>query len=280
MAGDPRVEALASDEVLSDYRRDGAVVLRKAFDKRWLAKLVLGIERNLAQPGPDATNHDLGGGGGRFFEDYCNWPRIPEFRDFVLESPAAALAARFMGSRRVQIFHDHVLVKEPGTGKATVWHHDMPYYCVTGQQVVSFWMPLDPVPKEVCPRFLAGSHAWGRLFYPRFFDDGADYDYPGDGYEPVPDIEAERHRHRILSWDLEPGDVLVFHFLTLHSAPGNESPRRRRGFATRWLGDDARYTLRPGTTSPPYPDIGLAEGDRLREDWFPVVWEAPASDAA
>ena len=25
MAGDPRVEALVSDEVLSDYRRDGAV---------------------------------------------------------------------------------------------------------------------------------------------------------------------------------------------------------------------------------------------------------------
>ena len=27
-------------------------------------------------------------------------------------------------------------------------------------------------------------------------------------------------------------------------------------------------------TSPPYPGIWLADGDRLREDWFPVIWRA------
>jgi ectoine hydroxylase-related dioxygenase (phytanoyl-CoA dioxygenase family) len=88
----------------------------------------------------------------------------------------------------------------------------------------------------------------------------------------VPEIDPGKHR--ILSWDLAPGDVLAFHFLTLHGAPGNASARRRRGFATRWLGDDARFAQRPGRTSPPYPDIGLEDGDRLREDWFPVVWDA------
>ncbi|MDJ0936979.1 MAG: phytanoyl-CoA dioxygenase family protein [Kiloniellales bacterium] len=265
-------ETLVSEALLADYRRDGAVVLRGVFDEAWLAKLAQGVERNLAEPGPDATNHELDGGGGRFFEDYCNWTRIPEYRDFVLNPPAAALAARFMGARRVQIFHEHLLVKEPGTAKETIWHHDMPYYCVTGDQVVSFWMPLDPVPREICPRFLAGSHAWGKLYYPRVFDDGSNYDYRGEGYEPVPEIEPGKHS--ILSWDLAPGDVLVFHFLTLHGAPGNASSHRRRGFATRWLGDDARFVQRPGRTSPPYPDIGLEDGDRLREDWFPVVWTA------
>ena len=29
-----------------------------------------------------------------------------------------------------------------------------------------------------------------------------------------------------------------------------------------------------GQTSPPYPGIGLADGERMREAWFPVVWEA------
>ncbi len=55
--------------------------------------------------------------------------------------------------------------------------------------------------------------------------------------------------------------------------------RERTGFATRWLGDDAGYAARPGLTSPPYPGIGLEDGEPLREDWFPVVWRE-GDDAA
>lgn len=263
---------ITEDEVAA-YRRDGAACLPGLFAD-WVEPLRAGVERNIAEPGPVATEHKLDDGRGRFFEDYCNWQRIPEYRAFVCDSPAAGYAAGLMGASRVQIFHEHLLVKEPGTGKATPWHHDMPYYCVQGEQVVSFWLALDPVALAVAPTFVAGSHRWGRLYYPRTFDDGIDYDFKGPGYETVPDIEAERDRHRILAWAMEPGDALAFHFLTLHAAPGNEGASRRRGFSTRWLGDDARFAERPGVTSPPYPGIDLEDGDPLREDWFPVVWRA------
>jgi ectoine hydroxylase-related dioxygenase (phytanoyl-CoA dioxygenase family) len=260
-----------SEDEIAAYRRDGAVCLRGLF-RDWVAALREGVARNIADPGPVATEHRVDDG--RFFEDYCNWQRIPEYRDFVLDSPAAEAAARLMGARRVQVFHEHVLVKEPGTAKATPWHHDMPYYCVEGGQTASLWLALDPVSAEVSPEFVAGSHLWGRLFYPRLFDDGSDYAFGGGGYETVPDIEAEREAHRILSWPLEPGDAVAFNFMTLHAAPGNPGQGRRRGFATRWLGDDVRFVKRPGKTSPPYPGIGLEDGQPLREDWFPVVWRA------
>ncbi len=264
--------AISNDEVAS-YRHNGVLCLRGRF-KDWLEPLRRGVERNIAEPGHIATEHRLEDGRGRFFEDYCNWERIPEYRAFVLESPAAAIAGRLMGSAAVQIFHEHVLVKEPGTSKATVWHHDMPYYCVQGEQTISIWLALDPIPHGVCPRFVAGSHRWGKLFYPRLFDDGSNYDFRDGGYETVPDIDAASGGYEIVSWDLEPGDAVAFHFLTVHGAPGNEGMTRRRGFATRWLGDNARFAKRPGTTSPPYPDIGLEAGQRMREDWFPVVWRA------
>jgi hypothetical protein len=32
-----------------------------------------------------------------------------------------------------------------GTLERTPWHHDQPYYPVDGEQIVSLWMPLDPV---------------------------------------------------------------------------------------------------------------------------------------
>ncbi len=271
--GGPASAVLVSDEQVAAYRRDGAVCLKGIFAD-WVERLRAGVERNMAEPGPVATEHRLDDGRGRFFEDYCNWERIPEYRAFVWDSDAAEVAARLMDARRVQFFHEHLLVKEPGTSKATPWHHDMPYYCVQGAQTASLWLALDPVPREVAPEFLAGSHRWGRLFYPRTFDDGIDYAYEGPGYETLPDIEAERDRHRILAWAMEPGDAVAFDFLVLHAAPGNEGRARRRGFSTRWLGEDARFAARPGVTSPPYPGIGLEDGDPLREDWFPVVWRA------
>jgi ectoine hydroxylase-related dioxygenase (phytanoyl-CoA dioxygenase family) len=136
---------------------------------------------------------------------------------------------------------------------------------------------LDGVPAEVSLRFVAGSHAWGRLFAPRYFKDGSAYD-GADAYEPVPDIDAAPETYRVVSWPLEPGDALAFDFRTLHGAPGNPSAGRRRGFAARWFGDDARYVERPQPPSPPYPEMGLElePGAPMPEDWFPVVWPAPA----
>ncbi len=256
------------EAAVQDFQERGAGVLRAAFAP-FLDGLAAGVARNEREPGPHAENS---AGTGRFFNDYCNWRRIPEYRDFVLDSPAAALAARAMRSATAQLFHEHLLIKEPGTALATPWHHDMPYYNVEGTMTVSLWLTLDPVPRETCPQFVAGSHRWGKLFYPRYFRDGTNYPYAGEGYEPVPDIDARRADHEILSWDLEPGDALLFNFLTLHGAPANLTARRRRSLSLRWLGEDARYVLRPGPTSPPFGDIGQRPGEPLRRDLFPLLW--------
>jgi ectoine hydroxylase-related dioxygenase (phytanoyl-CoA dioxygenase family) len=69
-----------------------------------------------------------------------------------------AIAGALMGSRKVQIFHDHVLVKESATPKPTPWHQDMPYYCVDGMQTASYWIPLDPVSEDNTLRLVLGSH--------------------------------------------------------------------------------------------------------------------------
>jgi ectoine hydroxylase-related dioxygenase (phytanoyl-CoA dioxygenase family) len=65
---------------------------------------------------------------------------------------------------------------------------------------------------------------------------------------------------------------VAFNYAILHGARGNTSQTRRRAFSLRLLGDDARYVERPGPTSPPFPEHGMNEGERLREDWFPVIY--------
>ncbi len=127
-----------------------------------------------------------------------------------------------MGSRKVNLYHEHVLVKEPGTREKTPWHHDQPYYPVDGAQIVSFWIPLDPVPSSTCPQYVAGSHRWGTWYAPKRFADSQDHANTSADYEAVPDEDTLRREHALVAYDLAPGDCIAFHGLTLHGAPGNE----------------------------------------------------------
>ena len=258
---------------IEGYRRDGAAALRGVIALPWIERLRAGVEENMSRPGPYAKLYTPEGQPGRFFGDYCNWQRIPAYRAFFVESGLAAIAAALMGSRKVNLYHEHVLVKEPGTREKTPWHHDQPYYPVDGEQIVSFWIPLDPVPADTCPQYVAGSHRWGRWYAPKRFADSQDHANTSADFEAVPDEDTLRREHTLKAWDLEPGDCIAFHGLTLHGAPGNEHAGRRRAFAARFTGDDARFVLREGFMSPPPPTDGAPRsGEAMDSEAFPVIW--------
>ena len=255
------------DATIAAYIRDGAVMIKGLFADH-VDDLRAGVARNMADPGPYAAENLKPGEAGRFFDDYCNWHRIEEFERVIRTSDAVAVAAQLMQSARVQVFHDHVLVKEPGTSRATPWHQDGPYYFVEGRQCVSFWCPVDPV-SDASLRCVAGSHLWPRDVLPtRWLAETSFYPDPA-AYMPVPDPDAEGMP--VLEWAMQPGDAVAFHYRTLHGARGNTSANRRRAFSLRLVGEDARFTQRPGRTSPPFEGHNMQQGQRLREDWFPVL---------
>lgn len=258
---------LVTPQMIDAFQKDGVVLVKDLFADH-VQSLRDGVALNMEQPGPYASENRKQGETGRFFDDYCNWSRIPQFREVIQSSPLAEVAADLMQSETVQMFHDHVLVKEPGTSMATPWHQDGPYYFVEGRQTISFWSPLDPV-REATLRCVTGSHLWEKEVLPTRWVSEQGF-FPDEGqYIPVPDPEAEGMR--IVEFEMEPGDAVAFHFRTLHGARGNRSDRRRRAFSVRLLGDDARYVERPGRTSPPFPGHDMRPGQRLREDWFPYL---------
>lgn len=259
---------LITQENIKQFQEDGVTVIRGLFADH-VDTLRAGVERNMEEPGPYASENFKEGESGLFFDDYCNWQRIPEFAEVIEKSPAAEVAADLMGSKSTQVFHDHVLVKEPGTSMATPWHTDGPYYFVEGKQTVSFWSPLDPV-KEATLRCVAGSHRWEKPVLPMRWVSEEAYFPNKEDYMPVPDPEAEGMK--IVEWEMAPGDAVAFNYHVLHGTRGNTSENRRRAFSLRLVGDDARYVERPGRTSPPFPEHGMTEGQRLREDWFPVIY--------
>ena len=259
------------EAAVAAYTRDGAVLVRDAVDRAWIDRLAAALEENLADPGPWSCRYTPEGAPGGFVDDYCNWQRFDAYERFARESGAAEIVARLMSSRTARFFHEHVLVKEPGTREPTPWHHDQPYYPVDGDQGCSLWLPLDPVPLTAAPRFVAGSHRWPGYLAPRTFVDQKPY-AGAEELTPVPDIDADPGAHELLAWELDLGDAVVFHMKSVHGAPGTEGhDARRRAFSTRWVGDDATWAERPWQVSPPYAAEGLSVGDPLDDARFPLV---------
>lgn len=253
------------------FQRDGAVVLRGVFAD-WVEPLRHGMATVHATPSALERSYQPRDGSAPFFQDFCRWPDVAEFRAYVYDSPAAEIAATLMQSTTARFFHDHTLIKWPGNSTVTPWHQDEPYYCVRGQQSVSFWTPLDPVSRATALRCVAGSHRWSEKgFRPDRFDGTSLYTEGGD-FDAPPDIDADPDAYRILAWDMQPGDVVAFDFRTIHGAAANTASIPRRVFSARWVGDDARYVQRPGRTSPPFPHLTLADGDPLVAPEFPQTW--------
>jgi ectoine hydroxylase-related dioxygenase (phytanoyl-CoA dioxygenase family) len=260
--------------VEGDFWRDGAVCVRGAFDAHDLALAESAIEANLASLS-DRAKRASAEDDGAFVEDFCNWSRIPEMEAFIRTSAAAPIAAELLGARTVRLYHDHVLVKEPGTRQRTPWHQDLPYYNVDGRQNISLWCPVDPVSRPSTLEFVAGSHL-GPWYLPRTFLDGQAKWFPDGTLAELPDIDGDPDRYPVIGWALEPGDAVWFHMLTLHTAAGVDGARRRRVLSVRFLGDDMVHAPRPWVTSPEFPGLAdeLAAGAPLDHPLFPVLWEA------
>ena len=267
-----RVQARVSDDDVAAFRRDGAVCIRGLLNAAELRELHDGIEANLAAPSPRAKIASRPDDPGRFFEDFCNWQHIAAYRRFITDSPLARLAQRLMGSQTVRLYHDHLLVKEPGTRQRTPWHQDQPYYNIGGLQTVSMWIPIDAVPRASTLEFVAGSH-FGPWLMPRTFMDHQARWFPEGSLADLPDIEADRDAFPIIGWDVAPGDFVCFHMLTLHAAAGFAGPGRRRVFSLRFLGDDVRHAPRRWATSPEFPGLAdeLAAGAPMEHVLFPKL---------
>ena len=268
-----RVQQSLSDEQVAQFQRDGAMCIRQLLSADEIALLRAGIEANLAAPSPRAKIASRPDDPGRFFEDFCNWQDIPQFERFIREAPLALAAQRLMQSPTVRLYHDHLLVKEPGTRQRTPWHQDQPYYNIEGRQNVSFWIPVDAVRRHSTLEFVAGSHQ-GPWLMPRSFMDHQAKWFPEGSLQDLPDIEAARERFPIIGWAVEPGDVIAFHMLSLHASAGVDGDTRRRVFSVRMLGDDVTHAPRRWVTSPPFPGLAdrLPAGAPMDDPLFPVLW--------
>jgi ectoine hydroxylase-related dioxygenase (phytanoyl-CoA dioxygenase family) len=272
-----------TDAEVAEFRTSGALCLRGMFNSAWVERMRVAMDEVLADPGPiRIENND---GGGRLAVETYVWRRHPVFRDYAFESPAAAIAARLLGATRVNLLFDQMLIKEPRTPTPTNWHQDGPNWPIHGQQALSLWMALDDVDQASgVMRYAKGSHNGPAYASSTNFVRHIRPDAKNTMGEKCPDFDLPESGAQVVTWNVQPGDVLVHHMWTAHAAGGNSTPdRRRRAHTTRWTGEQARFQEGYYKLRMPF-EPKLRDGDSLNSEYFPNVpfeqtWPSPVCAA-
>jgi len=278
---------MSSAALQKEFRDKGVIFIEKALDPESMRLALEAYEWSLAHPSPSAATFPQSVPG-TFYQDLANPKALPAYRHLLEDSTVSDIVSALWSAPDVWFMYEQVFLKEGGTSRRTPWHQDASYLPISGERIAVMWITFEPVAKENSLEFVRKSHR-GILYDGSRFDP-ADDTAPlyGNGVLPrLPNIEGERERWDIVSWPVEPGDVLVFHTGMLHGGAPTHPGLRRRTLSLRFFGDDAVYTPRPiGEMAkrpvPSEPDdtnvsvfaklpASLSPGDPFRHPAFPKL---------
>lgn len=260
--------ATLNSEDRMQFDREGCVLLRGLIDPETAGRLALAADQEL-EPFPP---------GYHIVPSIHEWN--PVFHDFVWRSGIARAAAQLTGADQLRLYGADLFAKDPGEREPIRWHNDISYYPFSDATLVSIWIALRHVTREMSALCLIpGSHKWKRMFKPHIpssassvkeIVESADFEIPPDFAE----LDARYPGAiNIRSWDMAPGDAIAFTGWTLHYTGANlDRQDRRLGYSIRFLGDDAIYDPRPNTLTPaPYRAM-LTPGRPICGGW-PAIWQ-------
>jgi ectoine hydroxylase-related dioxygenase (phytanoyl-CoA dioxygenase family) len=255
---------------IDTYARDGVVVVRGLLDADWIARMQAAIARVAADPARYGT---LGPSNGAMLSVCYMWRNDPDFRAYVQESPIAEATGRVIGADTIRMYHDHLFSKPPLSPSIMPWHCDETAWPVSGEMAPNIWAAFTPVNAQNGRiEYVAGWHR-------HCVENGLTFGFAPDQADGLcPNFEEQRDNSdfafRFVSFDMEPGDAVIFHPHTPHFSRGNASATLpRTGLAVRLFGDDVRWKNAPYKA----PILGVepgADGQPVvgTEDTLPILW--------
>ncbi|XP_023933360.1 uncharacterized protein LOC106152359 [Lingula anatina] len=163
-----------------------------------------------------------------------------------------------------ELYHDHakVVIKDPFTGGAHIWHLDYGYWYLDGflfPEMATAWIAVDKADKtNGCLKILPGSHHAGRIAHVKVGDQvGADVERVGHLSRACPLMYAE----------LDPGDAIFFHCNLLHRSDQNSSQHRRLAYLVAY---------NRVTNSSVYEKIHTLRGNPLNKVSNSAITECPS----
>jgi ectoine hydroxylase-related dioxygenase (phytanoyl-CoA dioxygenase family) len=227
---------IISSEDIQAYKIDGVVCLRGVLSDAQCAEMYqASVEFMKENKGRIRYAKD----DKRFFSAAFMSDTVPVFEKFAKDSQLPSIAAQLMNNVKVvRFFYDQLFIKAPGTQARTAWHNDLSYWPFRGNDLISLWCALTPVKRESSGiEYVPGTHLNKTLY--RAVTPDEDEKFTDRSRAACPDFSQDA---TILSWDMEAGDVLCHHPLTIHGSGANNSLTDQRiGLSLRYLGEDVSW---------------------------------------
>jgi hypothetical protein len=162
-------------------------------------------------------------------------------------------------------YHTKLMMKDAKTGGAHLWHQDYGYWCQNGNvfpHMGTVFIPLDKMDAENAGlQVLRESHKLGLLQHHQAAAQAE--------ADPVRRDWAIKSGLEHVQLEMDPGDALFFHCLTLHTSGQNHSDRRRWCFLVAFNRAD-NDPLIPHH-HPGYTPLEAADDDAIRNPLTPLM---------
>ncbi len=255
---------------IEEFQQFGATKLSGFLSDLEITEIESSIDDVAEKPSPMVDIFEKDSSGKTiFFNDFNNWRRIESLKKICFNPKFGNAFKLLSGSLEAYFFHDHVICKRAGAAQRTPWHIDKTYFMLDSLYTASFWIPTIDLTKDQSLSFAKGSHAERKLLMPKGFKSNNPLE-TDKIFLPFKEEDIEEN-YEIVNWDMKRGDVLVFTFYTVHSAPSCVLDKDRKALSLRLVGHDATFDSRVKNPAPPFTQMGYKaqHGDPIKPAWFP-----------
>tara|TARA_B110000003_G_scaffold99450_1_gene101583 strand:+ start:2259 stop:3236 length:978 start_codon:yes stop_codon:yes gene_type:complete len=251
---------LTKDHKLA-FHRDGFIRLPNVLSPAAVFRLRKELIRLLNKTFPEKNRAN------RFLSLEMMWIESPIIRQYVLSPRIAKISADLLSVKSVRLYHDNALSKEPGCGR-TPWHYDDHHFPLETNDVVTAWMPAQPVPLSMGPlSFAKPLNVFNLVKNITFNKNDTSYD------KKVTEIFKANN----VSIDSKPfgiGEASFHHNLSFHTAGNNRTSQSRIVLANTYFADGARVVKEPTMVSGDWQKFipGADPGGVVASEFNPVCW--------
>ncbi len=265
-------------EQLSDFERDGFILVRGLFDSEEVDLL-----KRSAKEDRELDAHSYGkddGEGGTVRLSLWNHPGDGIYGMFARCNRLVTAMEQLLAGE-VYHYHSKMIMKDAKVGGAWTWHQDYGYWYQNGilyPDMASASIAVDAATKENgCMQVLTGSHHCGRI------DHVLSGDQAGADMERVDELVK---RLPLVYCEAEPGDVLMFHSNLLHRSDMNRSDNPRWSMICCYnaaRNDPYKDSHHPRYTPLNKVDDGMIKSvgvKRFEDDQSDVAWLDTSDDTS
>jgi phytanoyl-CoA hydroxylase len=247
-----------SDDALQSFRTNGFVHIPGVIAEDEVTGYYDAIQTFSEGIRPQTGEHDRVKDHDVFTQLVNFWPENEGIRKLTFHPNIAAIAEKLAGVP-LKLWHDHVLIKQPGKSAPTSYHQDQPFWPHDNSpNSLSAWVALCVVPVEKgCMTFLPGSHRHTDLPTQSTRNEEV-------MFKACPDLRWSQR----ITVPLKAGDCTFHHSRCAHMATPNLTDDPRVAHVIIFMDGTTTYSGKGHVVTDP---LGLDPGDPMNGDLFPAV---------